>query len=85
MDLLSLQVIFIFPEDNKINELIEANGFKSYLDGHKTFKTSTGQFINLDKLLCNFAIDISDVIVHNTDNDIQQGHFPITYTLSWES
>ena len=35
MNLLSLQVIFTFPEDNAINELIEANGFKSYLDGHK--------------------------------------------------
>ena len=72
------------PEDNAINELIESNGFKSYLDGHKTFKTSTGHFINLDKLLCNFSIDISDIIVHNVDTDMQQGHFPITYTLSWE-
>lgn len=72
------------PEDNAINELIKEYGFKSYLDGHKTFKTTSGQMINLDKLLCNFAIDISDVIVHNIDNDIQQGHFPITYTLSWE-
>tara|TARA_B100001094_G_scaffold105383_1_gene101543 strand:+ start:977 stop:1684 length:708 start_codon:yes stop_codon:yes gene_type:complete len=74
------------PEDNAINDLIEANGFKSYLDGHKTFKSSSnGQMMNLDKLLCNFPIDISDIIVHNTDIDIQQGHFPITYTLSWEA
>jgi len=73
------------PEDNAINDLIKEYGFKSYLDGHKTFKTANGQMINLDKLLCNFSIDISDIIVHNVDNDIQQGHCPITYTLSWEA
>tara|TARA_B100000212_G_C27372071_1_gene533041 strand:+ start:1707 stop:2408 length:702 start_codon:yes stop_codon:yes gene_type:complete len=74
------------PETTRINEIIEKHGFKSYLDGHKTFKESaSGKLINLDKLLCNFTIDISEVIVHNTDTDIQQGHFPITYKLSWET
>ena len=72
------------PRHESINKLINDNGFKSYLDSHKTFKTSDGQMINLDRLLCNFDVDISDIIVHNTDNDIQQGHFPITYTLSWD-
>ena len=71
------------PEISEVNRLIEKHGFKSYLDGHKTFKNGSGQYINLDKLIANFDIDISDVKVY-TDDSITQGHFPITYTVSWD-
>ena len=73
------------PSDMKINELLEKYNFKSYIDGHKTFKNANGHMINLDKLVCNFDIEVSDVVVHADDmNTIEQGHFPITYTISWE-
>lgn len=71
------------PEISEVNRLIEKHGFKSYLDGHKTFKNGSGQYINLDKLIANFDIEISDVKVY-TDDSITQGHFPITYTVSWD-
>lgn len=72
------------PSDKNINDLLEKYGFKSYLDGHKTFKNPSGHMINLDKLVSNFEIEVSDIVVHTENMDkIAQGHFPITYTISW--
>tara|TARA_B100001057_G_scaffold219876_1_gene220278 strand:+ start:8731 stop:9435 length:705 start_codon:yes stop_codon:yes gene_type:complete len=74
------------PSDMKINELLEKYNFKSYLDGHKTFKNPMSHMINLDKLVCNFEIEVSDIVVHADKMDsIEQGHFPITYTVTWDS
>ena len=40
--------------------------------------------INLDKLVSNFEIEVSDIVVHTEKmEEIAQGHFPITYTISW--
>tara|TARA_R100000455_G_C6264026_1_gene119285 strand:- start:123 stop:827 length:705 start_codon:yes stop_codon:yes gene_type:complete len=72
------------PSDKNINDLLEKYGFKSYLDGHKTFKNPNGHMINLDKLVSNFEIEVSDIVVHTEKmEEIAQGHFPITYTISW--
>ena len=70
--------------NKEMDDMLKEYGFTSHLDNYDTFKSREGM-MNLDRLISNFAIDISDIIVHNTDIDIEQGHFPISYTLNWDT
>jgi len=75
---------FHMAPNKEMDDMLKEYGFTSYLDNYDTFKSREGM-MNLDRLISNFDIDISDIIVHNTDIDIEQGHFPISYTLNWDT
>lgn len=64
------------------NELLSKYGFKSYLDEYETFYTGNDNYINLDKLVSNIDISISDVNVHKVSTD--RGHFAISYELEFD-
>ena len=69
------------PKTDTIDDIIERNGFKSYLDKYPTFrKVGTDQFFNLDKCISNTDISLSDVKVHDVADGV--GHMAITYTLN---
>ena len=74
------------PNHKEINQLIGDYGFKSYLDSYPTFKTNSGKLINLDKMISNADIKVKDIKVHTENTkEISQGHYPITYEISWDS
>ena len=69
------------PNTAMVDDIIENNGFKSYLDKYATFrKVGTDQFFNLDKCISNTDISLSDVKVHDVEDGV--GHMAITYTLN---
>lgn len=61
-----------------INHTLDTYKFKSYLDKFKTFKTDE-TYINLDKCISNVKIELKNVMVDDSVDDI--GHRAITYTL----
>ena len=67
----------------KTNELLKKYDFTSYLDKHKTFTQPSGELINLDKLVSNINMKVSNIETHvkKFDGDIKQGHHAITYEI----
>ena len=74
------------PDCDTTNKIIEKYGFKSHLDEYNTWHMPDKDPSNLDKMISNFELDISDVIVY--DEGIRtkniQGHIAIGYTVSFD-
>lgn len=72
------------PQDENTAYLLEKFKFKSYLDEYNTWHKPDHISSNLDKLVSNIDIDISDAIVYNENIDKNiQGHLAISYTLEY--
>jgi len=74
------------PDCESTNTLIEKYGFVSHLDEYNTWHVPGEEQKNLDKLITNFDVDISDVIVYDDKikNKKIQGHIAISYTLTYD-
>lgn len=65
--------------------ILQQYNFKSYLDEYNTWHIPDHQNTNLDKLISNIDIDITDVIVYNKNIDTSiKGHLAISYTLEYD-
>ena len=72
------------PHDKTTEFLLHKYDFKSYLDEYNTYVKPNKSPFNLDKLVSNIDIDISDVIVYDKDIDnSMRGHLAISYSLEY--
>jgi hypothetical protein len=72
------------PHDKTTEFLLHKYDFKSYLDEYNTYIKPNKSPFNLDKLVSNIDVDISDVIVYDKDIDnSMQGHLAISYRLEY--
>ena len=72
------------PQDKTTEFLLEKYNYKSHLDEYNTYIKPEQNPFNLDKLVSNIDVDISDVIVYNKNIDRSiQGHLAISYRLEY--
>ena len=72
------------PEDKTTEFLLQKYNYKSYLDEYNTYIKPNQSPFNLDKLISNIDVDISDVIVYNENiNNNMRGHLAISYRLKY--
>ena len=71
-------------QDETTSFILQKYNYKSYLDEYDTWFEPDHVPSNLDKLVSNIDVDISDVIVYNRNIDRSiQGHLAITYRLEY--
>jgi len=72
------------PQDETTKHLLDKYGFKSHLDEYDTWYVPDHIPSNLDKLVSNIDVDISDVVVYNENiNNSMRGHLAISYRLEY--
>ena len=72
------------PQDETTSFILQKYNYESHLDEYNTWFAPDKSPSNLDKLVSNIDVDISDVIVYNKNIDRSiQGHLAISYMLEY--